>query len=30
MDVLRDFYADKTGFNPEGVTPPRLREEDRA
>jgi 1-acyl-sn-glycerol-3-phosphate acyltransferase len=30
MDVLRDFYADKTGFNPEGFTPPRLREEDRA
>ena len=27
MDVLRDFYADKTGFNPEGFTPPRLREE---
>lgn len=30
MDVLREFYADKTGFNPEGFTPPRLREEDRA
>ena len=27
MDVLREFYADKTGFNPEGFTPPRLREE---
>ena len=30
MDVLRDFYADKTGFNPDGFTPPRLREEGRA
>lgn len=28
MDRLREFYADKTGFNPEGFTPPRLREED--
>ncbi|WP_374456301.1 NAD(P)-binding domain-containing protein [Nocardioides sp.] len=27
MDVLREFYADKTGFKPEGFTPPRLREE---
>lgn len=27
MDVLREFYADKTGFNPEDFTPPRLREE---
>jgi 1-acyl-sn-glycerol-3-phosphate acyltransferase len=27
MDVLRAFYADKTGFKPEGFTPPRLREE---
>jgi 1-acyl-sn-glycerol-3-phosphate acyltransferase len=27
MDVLRDFYADKTCFKPEKFTPPRLREE---
>ena len=27
MDVVREFYADKSGFNPEGFTPPRLREE---
>ena len=27
MDLVRDFYADKTGFRPEGFTPPRLREE---
>jgi hypothetical protein len=27
MDVLREFYADKTGFRPDGFTPPRLREE---
>jgi 1-acyl-sn-glycerol-3-phosphate acyltransferase len=27
MDVVREFYADKTGINPEGFTPPRLREE---
>lgn len=27
MDVIRDFYANKTGFNPEEFTPPRLREE---
>jgi 1-acyl-sn-glycerol-3-phosphate acyltransferase len=27
MDVLRHFYADKTGFKPENFTPPRLREE---
>ena len=27
MDLVRAFYADKTGFNPEGFTPPRLREE---
>ena len=26
MDVLREFYADKTGFRPENFTPPRLRE----
>jgi hypothetical protein len=24
---LREFYADKTGFKPDGFTPPRLREE---
>ncbi|MDZ5660226.1 NAD(P)-binding domain-containing protein [Nocardioides sp. S-58] len=29
MDVVREFYADKTGFHPEGFTPPRLREEER-
>ncbi|GAA5123772.1 hypothetical protein GCM10023339_44260 [Alloalcanivorax gelatiniphagus] len=27
MDLVREFYADKTGINPEGFTPPRLREE---
>jgi len=27
MDVVREFYANKTGFNPEGFTPPRLRDE---
>lgn len=27
MDLIRDFYADKTGLRPEGFTPPRLREE---
>ena len=27
MDVLREFYSDKTGFHPELFTPPRLREE---
>ena len=27
MDIVRDFYADKTGFKPENFTPPRLREE---
>ena len=27
MDRVREFYADKTGFRPEGFTPPRLREE---
>jgi 1-acyl-sn-glycerol-3-phosphate acyltransferase len=27
MDMLRAFYADKTGIRPEGFTPPRLREE---
>jgi cation diffusion facilitator CzcD-associated flavoprotein CzcO len=27
MDVLREFYADKTGFKPENFTPPLLREE---
>lgn len=27
MDLIRDFYADKTGFHPESFTTPRLREE---
>ncbi len=27
MDLVREFYADKTGINPESFTPPRLREE---
>lgn len=27
MDLVRDFYADKTGFRPENFTPPLLREE---
>jgi 1-acyl-sn-glycerol-3-phosphate acyltransferase len=27
MDLVREFYADKRGFNPEGRTEPRLREE---
>ncbi len=27
MDLIRDFYADKTGIKPEGFTPPRLRDE---
>ena len=30
MDVLRDFYADKTGFRPDSATPPRLRNEPEA
>lgn len=29
MDLVRDFYADKTGIRPDQFTPPRLREEDR-
>lgn len=29
MDIIRDFYADKTGIKPEGFTPPLLREETR-
>lgn len=29
MDVVRAFYADKTGIRPEGFTVPRLREEER-
>ena len=29
MDLVRAFYADKTGIRPENFTPPRLREEDR-
>lgn len=27
MDILREFYADKTGFNHENFIPPLLREE---
>lgn len=27
MDLVRDFYANKTGIRPDGFTPPRLREE---
>ena len=27
MDLVRAFYADKTGIKPEGTTEPRLREE---
>lgn len=27
MDLIRDFYADKTGIRPENFTPPLLREE---
>ena len=27
MDLIRGFYADKTGIKPAGFTPPRLREE---
>ena len=27
MDLIRTFYADKTGLKPDGFTPPRLREE---
>ena len=30
MDVVRAFYADKSGFRPELRTEPRLREEDRS
>jgi len=30
MDVVRAFYADKTGIKPDGFTPPRLREEERS
>ncbi len=29
MDVVRAFYADKTGIKPDGFTVPRLREEER-
>lgn len=29
MDILREFFADKVGFNPESTTPPLLREEVR-
>ena len=28
MDIIRAFYADKHGVNPENRTEPRLREED--
>ena len=27
MDIIRDFYADVRGVNPDRATPPRLREE---
>lgn len=27
MDLIREFYSDKTGIRPENFTPPRLREE---
>lgn len=30
MDVVRAFFADKTGFRPELTTVPRLKEEERA
>ncbi|PFG36973.1 acyltransferase-like protein [Flavimobilis soli] len=30
MDVVREFYQDKSGFRPEFRTEPRLREEERA
>ncbi len=30
MDLIREFYADKTGIRPEGATVPRLREEERS
>jgi 1-acyl-sn-glycerol-3-phosphate acyltransferase len=29
MDMVREFYADKNGINPEGRTEPRLREENQ-
>jgi 1-acyl-sn-glycerol-3-phosphate acyltransferase len=29
MDMVREFYADKQGINPEGRTEPRLREENQ-
>lgn len=29
MDILREFFADKVGINPESATPPLLREEVR-
>ena len=28
MDIIRDFYSDVRGVNPDRATPPRLREED--
>ena len=30
MDLIREFYADKTGIRPESATVPRLREEERS
>ncbi len=30
MDVIREFYADKSGVRPDQATAPRLREEDAA
>jgi 1-acyl-sn-glycerol-3-phosphate acyltransferase len=30
MDVIREFYADVRGVNPDNATPPRLREEVQA
>lgn len=30
MDLIREFYADKTGLRPENATLPRLREEERS
>ena len=30
MDLLREFFADKTGIKPDGATVPRLREEGQA
>lgn len=30
MDLVREFYADKTGLKPDNATPPRLRNEPEA